>query len=252
MRGLLVAAEIDKGIRISDDALPCVLEQRLELRNVLQDDRCHDITGAHGRLEAFITVRQADVGKLVEHEAHGNGQRAAVYLVCLIVKLLKRLGVEHPDEEVQGYVVAVRDDAENGLLALAQLFQLQLVVRRDPLYLRQGKRGETHGGADEDAHRRLAGGLFENLVLPHGDMIRVFFLQRLKQKIQRGNMIAVALLRRAVLQHGQHHFHCLILRRGLMEKIEHERAVQRRLAFLPKGVVAVGVLRRGIADKVGD
>ena len=48
-------------------------------------------------------------------------------LVCLIVKLLKGLSVEHTHKEVQAVVVAVRDNAEDSLLALAQLAKLQIV-----------------------------------------------------------------------------------------------------------------------------
>ena len=50
MGGLLVAAQIDKGIGISDDALPVILEKCLQLADILQDDGSHDITGAHGCL----------------------------------------------------------------------------------------------------------------------------------------------------------------------------------------------------------
>ena len=65
-------------------------------------------------------------------------------------------------------------------------------------------------------------------------------------------MVAVPLLGRAVLQHGEHHLHVLILRRGLVEQIEHEGAVQGRLAFLPKRVIGMCVFRGGVANEIGD
>ena len=65
-------------------------------------------------------------------------------------------------------------------------------------------------------------------------------------------MVAVPLLGRAVLQHGQHHLHCMILWRGLMEQIEHEGAVQCGFRFFPKRVIGMCVFRRGIADKICD
>ena len=34
---LLVSSEVHKAVRVADDALPIVLEQRLELRDILQD-----------------------------------------------------------------------------------------------------------------------------------------------------------------------------------------------------------------------
>ena len=65
-------------------------------------------------------------------------------------------------------------------------------------------------------------------------------------------MVAVPLLCRAVLQHGEHHLHVLILRRGLVEQIEHEGAVQGCLACFPKRVTGMGVFRGGVADEIGD
>ena len=38
VRALLIAAKIDEAVCVADDSLPIVLEQRLELRNVLQND----------------------------------------------------------------------------------------------------------------------------------------------------------------------------------------------------------------------
>ena len=77
----------------------------------MQDDGGHDVAGSHGRLEAGVTVRQGDVCKLVEHETNRHRQAAHVNLVRLIVQLLKCLGVEHTDKEIEAHVVAVRDDA---------------------------------------------------------------------------------------------------------------------------------------------
>ena len=143
---LLVAAEIDKGISVADDALPVVFEQGFELGYVLQDDGGHDVAGSHGRLQAGVTVREGDVCKLVEHEAHRHGQTAHVNLVRLVVQLLKCLGVEHADKEIEAHVVAVRDDAENGLLAFSQLGKLQIVLVGNVLDLPQREGGKPDGG----------------------------------------------------------------------------------------------------------
>ena len=56
--------------------------------------------------------------------------------VCLIVKLLKRLRVEHTDKEIERCVVAVRDDAEDGLFALSELAKLHIVAGGDALDFR--------------------------------------------------------------------------------------------------------------------
>ena len=115
---LLIAAQVEKGVGVADDPLPGVLEELLELGDILQDDGGHHIPGAHGGLEPCIPVRQGHIGELVEQEPHGDRQLPAVYLVRLIVELLEGLGIEHPHQEIERYVVAVRDDAEDGLLAL--------------------------------------------------------------------------------------------------------------------------------------
>ena len=104
-----------------------------------------------------------------------------MHLVRLIVQLLEGLCIQHSHQEIQRGVVAVGDDAEYRLFPLSQLLQLHSVPAGDPLYLRQGKGGQTDGGGNEDAHGRFAGGLLEHLVLAEGDMVRVFFLQGLKE-----------------------------------------------------------------------
>ena len=96
----------------------------------------------------------------------------------------------------------------------------------------------------------ISGGLLENLVLPHSNMIRLFLLQSFKEQVQRGTVIAVILLGAAVLDHGQKHFQRLFLGRSLMEQIEHEGAVQGNLGFLPKRVVAGCVLRGSVFDEI--
>ena len=50
MGALLIAAEIDHGVGVADNAFPVVFEQGLELGDVLQDDGRHDVSGAHGGL----------------------------------------------------------------------------------------------------------------------------------------------------------------------------------------------------------
>ena len=252
MGALLIATEIDKGIGVADDALPVAFEQGFELGYVLQDDRGHDVAGSHGRLQAGITVRQGDVCKLVEHQAYRHRQAAHVYLVRLVIQLLKCLGIEHTDKEIKAHVIAVRDYTENSLLAFSQLGKLQIILVGNVLYLSQRERGQPDGGRHKDAFCRLARRLLENVILPHGNMIRLFFLQRLEKQIQRGLEIVVVLFRPAVLDHGEHHFHGLLIGRRLMEKVKHKGGVEGNFGFLPKGVILACVLRRGALNEVVD
>ena len=250
MRGLLVSSKIDEAVCVSDNALPVVFEKGLELRYVLQDDGGHDVSGAHGGLESGVAVRQGHIGKLVEHETHGDGQRPLVDLVCLKVQLLERLGIKHTNEKVQAVVVAVRDDAENGLFAVAQLAQFHGVPGGDVLDLREGEGGKADGSTNKDAFGSLARGLFENTVLPQGDVVWLFLFQRLKEQIQWRFVVVVFLFGGTVFDHGQYHFHGLLLYGCFVEKIQHKGAVQSYLGFLPKGVVGVCSFWGGVLDEV--
>ena len=106
-----------------------------------------------------------------------------MHLVRLEIQLLERLGVEHPDQEVEGHIVAVWYDAEDGLFAFPQLLQLHVVRTGDSLDFRQGKRSQADRCSNEDAHGRLAGCLFEHFVLPQGNMVWILFLQRVKEQV---------------------------------------------------------------------
>ena len=103
-----------------------------------------------------------------------------MHLIRLIVKLLKRLRVEHTDKEIERCVVAVRDDAEDGLLAFAQLAKLHIVACCDALNFRQSERCQANSRAHQDRFCGLTRGLLEDMVLPHGNVIGLFFLQRFK------------------------------------------------------------------------
>ena len=118
------------------------------------------------------------------------------------------------------------------------------------LDLPQGKCGQTDGGRHKDALGRLARRLFENVILPHGYMIRLFFLQCLKKQVQRRLIIVVLFFRPAELNHGEHHFHRLLVWRRLMQQIQHESGIKGNFGFLPKGIVLTGVLRRSVLDEV--
>ena len=59
-----------------------------------------------------------------------------MHFVCLIVKLLKRLRIEHTDEEIERGVVRIRDDAEDGLFPFAQPAKLHIVAGGDVLNFR--------------------------------------------------------------------------------------------------------------------
>ena len=115
----------------------------------MQDNRGHDVAGAHGSLELAKVVRQGDIAELVHHQPDGDRQRPLMYLVRLIVKRLERTGVEHPYKVVERAVV-IRYDGENGLLAVAHQAQLHIVLAGDAHDLRDNKCGQPDSSGQKD------------------------------------------------------------------------------------------------------
>ena len=111
-------------------------------------------------------------------------------LVRLVVKLLKRLGIQHAHKKVQAVVVAVRDDTEDSLPSLSQHGDFQTVLVGYVLYFRQGEGGETDSGTDQNTLCCFTGGLLENAVLAQCDMVRFFLLQRFKEQVQ-GRLVSL-------------------------------------------------------------
>ena len=90
------------------------------------------------------------------------------------------------------------------------------------------------------------------MVLPHGNVVRLFFLQGFKEKIERRLIIVIFLLCAAVFNHIQNRFHVLIFGRGFVEQVKHERGVKRRFRFLPEWIICFCTFRRGVFDEIVD
>ena len=116
----------------------------------MQDNGSHNVAAAHGGLQAGVAVREGDVRKLIEHQSNRNGQGTAIIPVGLIVQLLESLGIEHTHQEVEGGIVAVRDNAENRLFAAAQLVQLHIVPAGDPLHFWQGESRQANSSLHQN------------------------------------------------------------------------------------------------------
>ena len=170
--------------------------------------------------------------------------------VRLIIKLLKRLRVEHTDEEIERCVVRIRDDAEDSLFPFAQLAKLHIVAGRDALNFRQGERCETNSRAHQDRFCGFARGLLEDMVLPHGNVVRLFFLQRFKEQVKRRLIIVIFFLCTAIFNHVENGFHVLIFNRCFMQQIEHKRRIQGRFRFFPERIVCFCTFRRGVFDEI--
>ena len=58
-----------------------------------------------------------------------NGQLAAVHIVCFVAQEVKKLGVDHRNQEIKG-AVRIRHDEEQSCFLIAQRIQLQLIIHR--------------------------------------------------------------------------------------------------------------------------
>ena len=85
-----------------------------------------------------------DTIEMIEHK-YQQMRKTPGYAMRL---MRERLGIEHTYQKIEGDVVAVRDDAEDGLFPLPQLLQLHVVRGGDPLDLRQSEWSQTDRGSN--------------------------------------------------------------------------------------------------------
>ena len=249
---LLVAAQIQERITVAGYGLPSVLLiQSFELGQVLDDDRGADLPGAHGGQGLVKLLRQGHVGELVQHHPHMDRQPSMIHMVSLIIELLNDLGVEHTHEVGQRRVV-VGDDGEDGRLYLSDVADVHIVVVGDRADLVHIERRQSDCQGDVDTLGRLASRLFVDPVLLDGDMIGLIHAHLLEQQVQSRGIGLLILPHIRVGQHLHDHSEVLLLLRCFVEKIEHHGLQQRGLGLLPKRVAARCVLRRGVADQIGD
>ena len=90
------------------------------------------------------------------------------------------------------------------------------------------------------------------MVLPHGDVVRLFFLQCFKQQVKRRLIIVIFFLCAAVFDHVENGFHVLIFGRCFVEQVKHERCVKRRFRFLPERIICLCAFWRGVFDEIVD
>ena len=178
-------------------------------------------------------------------------QRPAVFLVGNVVKLLKRLRIQHAHQKIQAGVV-VRDHAENRALFLPQPPNIHLVAVCDAGQLRQIEGRKPDCRADEDAFRGFVLRLLEHLVLLERDALRVVAFQLVKQQVQRTFEIQVALPHLRRVDHLHDHREVLLAHRRSVLQIQNERLQERRLRTVPERVRVFRVLGRRIRHKVRD
>lgn len=119
----------------------------------------------------------------------------------------------------------------------------------DGLDLRQIEWGQPHSGAHQNAFRCLACRLLKYPVLPQRDALRIFIFHRLKQQVQRRDILVIVLLHFGIFQHTHHHGKILLILRGLLVQHEDNGLEQGCLRLGPKRVGLMTALGRGCLDQ---
>ena len=105
------AAQKYLAVHVAYNGICVVLVDGFQLATSLQYQTGRDLTAADGGHQLFQIGNLSNVGALVDEAPHMDGQLAAVYIICFVAQEVKKLGVDHADEEVEGGI-RVRHDEE--------------------------------------------------------------------------------------------------------------------------------------------
>ena len=141
-----------------------------------------------------------------------------MYAVCLAVQRLDKLGVDHADQIIEGFV-RIRDAAEQRDFALAQFLQVQFVCHRQLGDGWQVKRRKAHTYTYQNRLRGFACRLFENAVLLTSDAIGFTHFQALEQDVQRGLVVVIILVDFSSGDHFHHHREVLFFGRSFVQQV---------------------------------
>jgi len=152
---------------------------------------------------------------------HRHGQTTFMHPVRLAVQRLDKLGVNHTDQIIEGFV-RIRNAAEERNHAFAQFLQVQLVRHRQLGNGRQIERGKAHTYTYQNRFRRFACRLFENAVLLTSDAVGFTHFQSLKKDVQRGLVVVIVLVDFGGGNHLHDHREVLFFGRGLVQQVQHK------------------------------
>ena len=113
-----------------------------------------------------------------------------MHTVCHVIKSLEKLAVDHAYQIIQRGI-RIRDTAEKGYFLLAHAGKIQLIGIGQLGDLRQVKSCQTDTDTDQDGLGGLSCRLLVDVVLLHGNAVRVPHLQTIKQNVQRGFVVLV-------------------------------------------------------------
>ena len=240
--GRFIAAQVQKFITVADDGFPLLFKQRLELGNVLDDDRNTDIPGAHGSQQLVEIIRQAHVGELIHEKMHRYGQATAVYPVGRIKKFLEGAGIQQAYQEIEAGVV-VRDQRKKRHFFLAQAGKVQFIRggegrhRGKIEFFQAGRQGDLNG------FQRFSRAGTIILVILHGDVVRGAHFQPVKQLIQGGLVGIIVLPYLPGSEHLHNHGEILLVLRRFVPQIKHQRHEEHTGRRVPERVVGLAPFR---------
>ena len=125
--GRFGAAQKNLRIHVAHDGVRIVLVDGFQLASRLQNKAGGNLTAANGGHQLFQIGDLPDVGALVDQAAHMDGQLAAVHIIRFVAQEVKKLGVDHRNQEIESGI-RVRHNEEQRRLLIAQRVQLQFIV----------------------------------------------------------------------------------------------------------------------------
>ena len=88
------------------------------------------------------------------------------------------------------------------------------------------------------------------MVLPHGNVVRLFFLQGFKEQVKRRLIIVIFFLCTAIFNHVENGFRVLIFNRRFVKQVKHERGVKCCFRFLPEWIICFCTFWRGVFNEI--
>ena len=249
---LFIAAEIEKLVAQPHQRFPLFLEQRLDLRHILRDIAAKDVAASHGgKPRQKVVCGQGDVGGLVDQQMDRHRQPALVFPVCYKVQGLDELSVNHAYKVIEGFI-AVGNTAEQGHLFLAHFLQMEIVGIGQPCNLRQVEGRQPNAHTNQDTLECFARPHLKDMVLLHGDALRVPHFKPCEQDVQRRLVFLIFLPHLGSSQHFHHHSEVLFFRRRFVHEVQNQCLQKRGFGFLPERIGALCSGRGGGLDESFD
>ena len=220
------------------------------MSKVLNDDGNRDLTASHGGQELIELIGERNIGELVHHEMHMNGESAAVNYIRVVIELLKKLGVEHTDNEVERAVV-IGDNGKHSGLLLPQLAEVKVVGLGNRSKAVKVELLQSGHKCDLNGFQGLARTGTVVAVILQGDMVRRSLFEPVEQSVKRRDKLIVILFDFTGSDHFHDHRKVLFLRRRFIMQIENKCKQKHHSRLVPERVLRLTAFGRRILKEVG-